>query len=124
MLKYPKDYEEAKIIIKNSVNDDLHRDSRKFNIKRSAFITALAYGTAVALRYILKFPQLYYLSLPLATVVSAESLIPFFISYKFKKQVEDETLFSRKTSSEIIKAAHDYVTEYNTYEREKQAKGK
>ena len=41
MLEYPRDYEEAKVIIKNSVNGPVSKHYKKLNLLRSSLITLL-----------------------------------------------------------------------------------
>ncbi len=119
-LEYPKDYEEAKIILKNSVNDDLIKRNRKINIIRSSLIAALSFGASAALG---KFtvPTNFYLTLPIAATASLVGFYPLIAEHKIDKQIKSGKYFEGKTEEEIITSATRYVDEYNKYEMQKES---
>ena len=55
MLRYPRNYEEAKIIIKNSVEEkEMRENYNSFNKKRALFISCLSFGAVLAASIVTK----------------------------------------------------------------------
>ena len=113
MLEYPKNYEEAKIIIKNSVGGPVSEHTKKLNILRSTFITLLGIGAAVTLGIVKKDMAFTAASLPFFGAISATSFYPLFFKMKVDKSIKNETYFEGKSEEQIINIARAHVDEYN-----------
>ena len=112
MLQKPRNYEEAKIIIKNSIDDDLQKYNREWNKKRSIVITSICAAVAVAIGAT-NGVSVGIASVPCLGIISLTSLAPFIIRKHVNKEILDGTYFQDKSESEIIRIASDYVDEYN-----------
>jgi hypothetical protein len=122
MLEKPRNFEEAKMIIKNSANDELEVYNRKKNIKRSAIISAICFASAAAIGLLNHRMSTFYAALPLASMVSLTSLFPLIYNRSVRKKIESGKAFEGRTEQEIIDAASSYVDEYNKFAKSQKIK--
>ena len=116
MLEYPKTYEEAKIILKNSLHDDLHKHVMKKNILRGALVTAIAGGVAAGIGLIRGDVGATLAVLPIAVPASILGFAPVIVDMQVKAKVKDGSIFSGRTKQEVIDKAKKYVDTYNEFE--------
>lgn len=117
MLEYPKNYEEAKLIIKNSITDDYANHHFKMVKLRAAFITAVGVAAGIAVGAITKNPTWTWGILPNACLIGLSGLVPLLGRNVTKKLMSNDSYFNGKTNEEIMELATKYVTEYNEFER-------
>ena len=113
MLEYPRDYEEAKVIIKNSVNGPVSKHYKKLNLLRSSLITLLGIGAAATIGIIKKDIAFFGVSLHLFAGISLASLYPIFFRKKVDRAIKNGTYFDGKSEEEIMNIARAHVAEYN-----------
>ncbi len=118
MLEKPRNYEEAKIVIKNSINDDLQKYNKSWNKKRSIVITSICAAVAVAIGAA-KGVSVGLASVPFLGVVSLSSLAPFIIRKNVDKEIQSGAYFKDKSEEDIIKIASAYVDQYNDFEKKR-----
>ena len=117
LLEKPRNYEEAKVIIKNSANDDLEKHNRKKNLIRSGIIAGLSYGAAAAVGIITHNTSNFVAALPLASMVTLTSFFPMIYNRSIRKKIESGKIFEGRTEQDIVDAASSYVDQYNQFER-------
>ena len=114
-MEYPKNYEEAKIIIKGIPNGEYYKSINKTNKKRALLVTGLSFGVSVALGLITGKPSLTYLSLPLAGAASYLSFLPLLVHKMAANKTISGEYFEGKSEEEIMQIAKDYVDGYNDF---------
>ena len=119
MLESPKNYEEAKVIIKNSVGDNYQKHFMRKAALRTAFVSLASFGAAVAVGLISKNQTAALYMLPGSALISLTTLVPFILQHRTNKRIESGKYFENKTEQEIMNIARTYVSDYNNYERSK-----
>ena len=124
MLSKPKNYEEAKIILKNSVGDELRTHNKKVNLIRAGIINTLVVGALVALGVKFNDITVPLAGLPFLGAAGFASFIPIITTHKTDKTLADGSYFKDKSEQQVIDIASRYVDEYNEYERRSGGKGR
>ncbi len=119
MLEKPKNYEEAKLIIKNSVGDKLTNRYMKLNVLRSSLITLLTIGAATALGVARKSAMVGLACIPFASVISFGAFLPVIYQKRTEKRIKDDSYFVGKSEETIMRVANQHVDEYNRLEQNK-----
>lgn len=119
MLEYPKDYEEAKQILRDGVDGELEQKLLRRDIIRNNVIYLIILGIFV-------FVTLRYDNAWLALGVMPGVLpftIPWVMLYFIRKRnhriVKSGEYFQNMTESQVIRNAEHYVDMYNAYEAKK-----
>jgi hypothetical protein len=115
-LERPNNYEEAKIILKNTVGSELDKKSNKAMRNRAIFNTAASLSVAGIAGVITGSAITALCALPLTGLVLATSIIPIVLKHTINKKIENGKLFEEKSKKEIIDMANNYVTQVNDYE--------
>lgn len=122
-IEEPKTFEEAKIIIKNSVNDELEKSNMKYYRHRAMFnvglVTAAAGVLGIALNSIACFAGL----LPVTGIVALTSLQPIFQQRTTNERIKNDVYFKDKTEAYIIEVAKDYTNQFNEFADKYNEKG-
>lgn len=124
MLKKTRDYEEAKMILQNAVDDDYYKSKMKPARLRALFVTGLAtvaattvgLATGDATFGVLTFPSVHALLMPL--------VVPYLALASTKRKIKSGSYFEDNSIGTVINNANDYVFEYNEYEQQKENGGK
>ena len=117
MINKATNYEEAKVIIKNSVNSDLHKKNLKTMKLRATFIAALGTSAAVAAGLLTQTPTLSFLIMPSVAILDSPFLLGVFAHKRAMKRIENGSYFQDKSQEEIIRIANDYANEANSFEQ-------
>lgn len=115
MLERPNNYEEAKIIIKNSVDDEYEHRNMKVNALRAGIITAISFGIAGLIGLATKKPIAFLSMLPPAIIMSLSGLGPILAQWRTNNRINSGQYFQNKSEEQIINIADDYVEEYNNF---------
>lgn len=124
MLNKTNNYEEAKIILQNSINDDNFKNKIKIARLRALFATGIATVAATAVGItsgdytlgIAAFPTIEGLLLPV--------LIPYILLSTTKRRIKHGSYFEDNSMGKIISTANKYVDEYNEFEQKNENEGK
>lgn len=119
MLKKPKNYEEAKVLLENSATDDLTKKTIKLTGLRATIVSALAVAGLAALQIIFNNPMLTAIHIPLAALLTIPNVTPYFLHKKLVKDLKSGKYFEEKNKEDVKKIADMYVDEYNHYENDK-----
>ena len=124
MLKNPENYEEARKIIENAVDDELQ--TKRMKIAKLRWFIALGVGTVASVIIGVKTDDLVLGVIAFANVLILTS--PFTIPILRRKAVTDAvhdgSYFDEVPEDKVMYAATDYVREYNLYEKKKKRSGK
>lgn len=116
MLKKPKNYEEAKLILKNSATDDYQKKILKVTRLRTIIMSALAAAGLTTLQISFNNPALTAVCVPAAILSLLPHMIPYFLQKKLIRELKSGRFFEDRTDDEIIKIAEDYTDSYNQFE--------
>ena len=118
MLEHPKNFEEAKIIIKNSVNDDYYGNKRRIALLRLLF--SLGVGLGLGTFFAISNGHISYIftMMPATFLASAPFMKLYADIKKHDKTIIDESYF-KMPEKYIMEIANDYVDEYNMHEIKK-----
>ncbi len=119
MQEMPENYEEAKIIIKNSVGSEVEKAYLKKQKLKAIFVTALSFGATAAIGIITKLPLNVLVTLPIAAAFSLHQFLPILFQKKVDKRIENGDYFKKKTEEQVIDIAKKVVNEANEFERNK-----
>ena len=116
MLEHPKTYEEARIILKDSANDDYMKHCQKRALLRGGLVTLLCVGAAslVGLKY---GSNMIIDTIPIGSMISLSSFIPYFINKDTQRLKRTEKYIKGKSEEQVISLASHYVDEYNDFKR-------
>ena len=123
-MEYPKTYEEAKTIIKNSFDDDYNKHLNKKYLLRGGLITALAAGTAISLGAIKGNMTLPLGLLPIVGGASFLSFAPLIEKARIKKRLKNDELFKARREQDVIDEAIRYVDQYNQFVEEQKGRAR
>ncbi len=119
MLEEPKNYEEARRIIENAVDDDLQTKM----MKRCKLRIIIVYGVLIAAAVIAGVKTgdttLGIIAFLNALILGSPFTIPFFKRRSVTKMIHDGSYFEKVDEDKMMHAAIDYVREYNEYEEKK-----
>ncbi len=118
-MQYPKDYEEAKMIIKNSTTDDYAKSNNKKNLLRAGIISSLCFASAAAVGLFTGKTNLMIPSMIIAGSLSLTTLFPIISNKSIKNEIDSGRYFEGKSESDIMRIASNYVTEYNSFEKKR-----
>ena len=119
MLQKPETYEEAKKIIEYSAEKtDLIKRNKRIMKLQSGLLTAIGVGTSALLGILTESPEVFVGTLPVAGLISLESIMPYFIYCNNNKKIKNGTYFEGKSEEKIIDLATKYVEGHNELERE------
>ena len=120
MLEYPETYEEAKRLVRDSLDSDVVQRSRRIQVIRMVVITGVALCATVALARIMEDPAsaAIIVAFPFFFAMFAE-LFPFLLTLRSRSQIRDGSYFEGRPAEEIFAMAHRYVNAYNEYERKR-----
>jgi hypothetical protein len=116
MIKHTDDYQEAKIIIKNSVNDEFNQKLNKAAKLRALFTSVVGVSAVVATGIVSQDPVITGAMVPVCGMISLPFMLPFFAQKATKKSVESGKYFDDKSQSDIINTANEYADQYNEWE--------
>ncbi len=116
-MEKPKNYEEAKMIIKNSVNDNVSKNFYKINYLRAGVVSGLVLGVAATLGIIWKSAMVGFSALPLGAVICFPTLLPIIHQKKVDRRIKNDTYFYGKSEETIMRIANNHVEEYNRLEQ-------
>lgn len=122
MLEKPSNYQEAKKIIEDAIDDDLQTKKMRIAKLRSLLVVSLGVGAAVSVGVLTENPTLGAIALPNAMMLAAPFTIPYFLRKSTNKRIKNGTYFEDKSEAQIMDAAEDYVREYNAYEEKKRSR--
>ena len=123
MLEYPKTYEEARIVLKDSAHDDYMQYCQKKTLLRGGLITGISMGVAALFGVVSKSSTAFLAALPLASMISFSGFVPYIVNRNTMRRKESEKLIKGKSEEEVMKIASMYVDEYNDFE-ERQSRGR
>ena len=119
MLERPENYEEAKKIIEYSAEKtDLIKRNKKIMKLQAGLLTAVGVGISGLLGVMTGSTEVFVGTLPVAGMISIESIIPYFIYCNNNKKIKNGTYFEGKSEEKIIDLATKYVEGHNQLERE------
>lgn len=124
MLEYPENYQEAKKIIVDAVDDDWQRKQMRNAKLRSLLVVALGTGAAVSVGVLTENPVLGAIAFPNAMILAAPFTLPYFMRKRTTNRVHDGSYFADKTEAQIMDAARDYVRNYNEHEEKQKNRSK
>ena len=116
MIKQARNYEEAKIIIQNSVNDDFNQKLNKAAKFRAIFGSIVGVGAIVATGIVSQNPVLTGIMVPICGMTNLPFMVPYFAQKTTKKSVESGEYFRGKSEEELVDIANKYANQYNEYE--------
>ena len=116
MLEKPKNYQEARVIIENAVDDDLQTKRLKMAIFRLLLVVGAGVAASVTVGVKTNDLVLGVLAFAVAIIVAAPFTVPVILKRKVKDDVHAGTYFDDLPEDAVIEAATDYVREYNQYE--------
>ena len=119
MIKRPRTFEEAKVVIQNSYNDDYHNRKLRNMKLRAAFVGAIGMGAAIALGASAGAPAAGLYFAPAVALIDSPFLAVIFSHKSTMKKVENGEYFKGKSEQEIIQIAQEYADEVNEYEAKK-----
>ncbi len=119
MLEKPRNYEEARVIIENAVDDE--KQTKETKMVKIRFLSVLGIGIAASV-----VAGVMNENLIIGVAASANALMiasPFAVPYFHRKKVinaiHDGSYFEKADKDNVMDAAIDYVREYNEYEEKK-----
>lgn len=123
-MKRAENYEEAKIILQNSVGSEYDKKFSKALRNRAIFNTtaALSFGAAMGLATSSSLAFMAFL--PATGIVLALSIVPIIIKNKMNNNIKSGKYFETKSKKDIISEANGYVDQVNDYEYKQEMKGK
>ncbi len=124
MLEYPKNYEEAKIIIKNGLYDDYTKRVERKNLLRAGLVTALGAGAVYGVNALASKGGTFMFTVPIALTASFVSFLPVIAAYRSKKMLKEGSYFSRLSEEETMQMARHHVDEYNAFEEQRKSRGR
>ena len=116
MINHTDDYEEAKVIIKNSIDDDFAKKVNKAAKLRAIFGSVAGIGAVVAAGLVTQNPVFTATMVPICGRASIPFLVPFFSQKSGKKKVESGEFFREHSKEDIINRANSYADQYNEFE--------
>ena len=119
MLEKPKNYEEAKKIIENTVGDDMQEHKLKVAKLRSLVAVGVGAAAAVTAGVMTEDPTFGAIVLGNAMMIAAPFTFPYFFRKETAKNISNGSYFDDKSEEKIIHAANDYVERYNEFEESK-----
>ncbi len=115
MLEYPRNVEEAKIIIKNSAHDDYKQHRMKVSTLRNGLITAAFAVATIGLG--IANPSTLVASIPITGLAALTTALGVVAHKKGIQYVDSGEVFEGKSEEDIMNLATKYVDEYNEYKR-------
>ena len=122
MLKKPKNYEEARLILEKSATDDLTKNKLKLEKLQAIIVSGVAVAGLTALQLILGSPIVTAVHIPLAAILSLPNILPYFYTKKMVNELKTGDYFNNMTDETIKETAEKYVDEYNEFEKQQQEK--
>ena len=116
MLNKPENFQEARKIIENAVDDDLQTKRMKNAKLRSMFIFGAGIAAAIGAGVITQDPTIGALSVPSSVIITAPFTLKYFLMKYTKDRIKNGDYFRENDPDKIMDAARDYVDEYNKYE--------
>jgi hypothetical protein len=124
MKEKTNNYEEAKRIIKNSLDEPFFEHSKKVSKLRATFVAALGVSAAIAAGIATNDPSISIASLPLVALVDSPFLIAVYGHTRAKKQMDNGTYFDGMSEEKVIDLANGIVDQSNAYEEKKGGRSK
>lgn len=122
MLKKPKNYEEARLILEKSATDDLTKKSLKLNKLKAIIVSGIAVAGLTALQLIMSNPIVTAVHIPLAAILALPHILPYFYTKKMVNALKTGDYFNNMSEETIKETAEKYVDEYNEFEKKQQEK--
>ncbi len=107
-------YEEAKIILKNSVGDEIDKARSKAEKLRAGLVIAVSL-TIGAVGLMLGTDDPMSVMLPAAMVSEIPLLMETITRVRTNKKILDDSFFEKRTPDEVIKCATEYKENYESY---------
>lgn len=115
MLERPETYEEAKIIIKNSPNQEISAHNRRAFKLQIKLVALLSAGVAAGTQALFNDTGTVLAIMPVLGLANLESIGAYLLYLRNMKKIEDGSFFDKKSEAEIMKMANEYVESYNNY---------
>lgn len=122
MLKKPKNYEEARKILEDSVDDKFTKSVVKVSKLKLLFTSIIGAALLSAVQIFAHDPTITALSIPAVAALCAPGLAPYFVNKSTINQIKNGKYFEKKSPENIMGIADTYVDDYNEYEEKHPAK--
>lgn len=116
MLEKPKDFEEAKVLIKSSTTSDYNTAFLNAVKFKAGLVAAVGVGVSFIAGIVTKEPSVTLAILPNVGIFTLTALTPYFKRKSVIKDINNGDLFINVPKSEIMRLANLYVKEYNEFE--------
>lgn len=114
-MKKAENYEEAKVIIKNSTSGIVSDHNKKALKLRVELITLIGIVGSVGAGIITEEPTAALNALPFYGAFALHSMLQYLLYLRNQKKINDGSFFDKYSEEEVIKMANEYADTYNSY---------
>ena len=120
MTEQVKNYEEAKVIIKNSINDDFSKSQHKAAKLRMLFGSVVSLGAIVGAGLATGSALVAGALVPVCGLINLPFIVTLLLQNKTKKEIQNGTYIERLSEEEAINIANKYSSEKEAFDSSRQ----